>query len=592
MQRVHIFVSFLFVVVLLLAGVARGPLAALSAETDPYDITTASFLGDGSDTDRVRGTRIQSDGNIVLAANIGTTNPGGVAPILLNGASNSSSGAIVRLSPNGKTVVSVTRIADQIEDVAIDANDNIYVAAWGDGVIKLNSAATEVVWTKTPGKVLRIDATGSGYVAALVTSTNDPDASDPGSGTIKVYDPDNSEPKSFSGKHNTLDVCIDESSKTVISIGWRQASVSGTPVQIAYMRGSTYSGTEKYTAYDWSTDSTSDRFINKPENNMADTRGYRCSIGGDGKLYAAFEAAGGNHIFRYNPFDISTKVEIVGGFRWHEFSNTKSEHKTFFGRYEPGTGQYLLGQQFLTRLSASKGRAGNTARVNRGAIVADANGRVYIGGSSASNLPLPPYDGYEPEAGETTFNPYPDGYLGGAWFMIMSADFKTRLYVTRLATGGDTHAIDARILAGDRASIVFAGRTKSFDETYTQDALQSAAGGGEQDGWFAVMGPGVAPTEGPIARFTASSRFAYTAPLEVTFDASSSTAPDGGKIVSYEWDFGDGKSSSGQSVSHEYVNDDTYTVTLEIRDDQGQLSTATTTIIIGGSQVFLPMVQR
>lgn len=456
------------------------------AQTDPYAITTASFLGDASSTDRVRGARIQSDGTIVVAANIGSANPGGVTPILLNGASVASRGAIIRLSADGQTVVSVTRFADQVEDVAIDNDDTIYVAAWDDGMVKLNPAATDIVDIQTPGKVLRVDAGGSGYAAALVTSSSDPDRSDPGSGTVAVYTP--SGMNSFAGRHNTLDVCLDPTSQTVVTIGWRQARADGNPVQIAYLRGSTYDGTEKYTAYDWSTDNGSDRFINKPTNNMADTRGYRCAIGRDGKLYAAFETAGGNHIFRYSPFDIMTTVDIVGGDQWHEFYNTRSEHKTFFARYEPATGEYLLGQQFTNRLGPSKNNAGNTVRVGTGAIMADEAGRVYIGGASAAGLPMPPHERYTAKAGETTFNPFPDGYLGGAWFMVMSADFQTRLYVTRLATGGDTHALDARTLDDATTRIVFAGKTKNFAETYTQNAVQEVVGGGEQDGWFAVMG--------------------------------------------------------------------------------------------------------
>lgn len=463
--------------VILLAGLAM-------AQADPYVLTTASLLGDASSADQVRGARVQSDGTIVLAANIGAATPGGVAPTLLNGASANTSGAIVRLSSTGETVLSVTRLADQVEDVAIDADDNIYVAAWDAGMLILNPAANAIVDAQTPGKVLRVDAGGAGYAAALVTNASDPDTSAPGQGTIVVSTPDGT--NSFSGKHNTLDLCLDTVSQTVITVGWRQATAAGNPVQIAYLRGDSYDGTEKYTGYDWSTNNNSDRFINKPENNMADTRGYRCTIGRDGKLYAAFEVAGGNHIFRYSPFDITMKVDIVGGDRWHEFYNTRSEHKTFFARYEPATGAYLLGQQLTNRLESND--AGNTIRVNSGAIAADEAGRVYIGGASAWGLPMPPHAKYTPKDGETTFNPFPEGYLGGAWFMVLSADFSTRLYVTRLATGGSTHAIDVHTLDEDTTSIVFAGTTQNLNETYTLNAIQDTAGGGDQDGWFAVVG--------------------------------------------------------------------------------------------------------
>jgi hypothetical protein len=475
-----------FKVNLLLIAIAVCAFGASKNAFAQYSLSTSSFLGDAGGTDRIRGSRIMPDGTIVLAANIGTAAPGGLTPLLLNGATASSSGAILRLSADGRTVLSVTRVAAQVEDLAIDAAGNIYVAAFNGGSLKLNPNATSILWSK-PGRTLRIDAASDGTAAVLVTPATDPDKSDAGAGTISVFDAAGVQLSSFAGKDNTLDVCIDPTSQTVTSIGWRQASAfdgsSTQPVQIAYLRGTSYAGVIKYTAYDWSTDQASPRFINRITNNMADTRGYRCAIGGDGKLYAAFEVAGGNHIFRYNGFDIVAGVQIAGGDRWHEFYNTRSEHKTFFGRYEAGTGAYILGQQITNRLENG---AGNTLRVNTGTIAADAAGRVYIGGASAWGLPMPPHSLFTVRPNETTFNPYTSGYLGGTWLMVLSPDLRTRLYTTRLVTNGGLHSIDARSANGS-TRIVFAGTTKSFTETYTQNALQMAAGGGAQDGWFSVI---------------------------------------------------------------------------------------------------------
>ena len=68
--------------------------------------------------------------------------------------------------------------------------------------------------------------------------------------------------------------------------------------------------------------------------NMADTRGDQITIGDDGKLYAAFEAAGGNHIFFYDPKDIMKRRNDVfpklDG--WHFLANTIARtrgHRSF-----------------------------------------------------------------------------------------------------------------------------------------------------------------------------------------------------------------------------------------------------------------------
>ena len=57
-------------------------------------------------------------------------------------------------------------------------------------------------------------------------------------------------------------------------------------------------------------------------------------------------------------------------------------------------------------------------------------------------------------------------------------------------------------------------------------------------------------------------------PLPVTFDATGSYDPDG-SIVSYSWNFDDGTTASGSSVSHVFNSEGVYTVILRITDNQG-----------------------
>ncbi len=64
----------------------------------------------------------------------------------------------------------------------------------------------------------------------------------------------------------------------------------------------------------------------------------------------------------------------------------------------------------------------------------------------------------------------------------------------------------------------------------------------------------------------------------VNFDASGTTA--GSPIASYDWDFGDGNSGSGQLASHDFTQPGSYNVTLTVTDQNGQSATATETITV------------
>jgi len=59
------------------------------------------------------------------------------------------------------------------------------------------------------------------------------------------------------------------------------------------------------------------------------------------------------------------------------------------------------------------------------------------------------------------------------------------------------------------------------------------------------------------------------APFQVTFDASESRTPGQREIVGYEWDFGDGETGSGVSVTHTYTEPGDYSVGLTVTNDRG-----------------------
>ena len=78
-------------------------------------------------------------------------------------------------------------------------------------------------------------------------------------------------------------------------------------------------------------------------------------------------------------------------------------------------------------------------------------------------------------------------------------------------------------------------------------------------------------TSAPCANFTYTPIVPY-ANETVTFDASASTA-NGGSIVSYEWDFGDGTNGTGMFTTKIYTEADNYTVILTVTDDKGEKDT-------------------
>ncbi|MBA3700019.1 MAG: hypothetical protein H0W78_14315 [Planctomycetes bacterium] len=464
------------------AGMLLLVCCTVCAAVDPA-VLASGPLGVGGD-EVLRATAFQQDGTLVVGGTIGATAPGGLTPLVVGSATAASEGAILRLSNDGRTVLSVTRVSAAVFDLAIDSADRIHVAAGAGGYLVLSSDGSTLVRSKPVGFVRRVDV-GTDDRAVILRPSNTSDDSATGTGTVFLYNAAGDEVVNFAGYRNTLDVCLDSTSQTIVTIGWRQTSAfdgsSTQPVQIAYLRGSDYAGAAKWTGYDWSTDTASDRFLNKPTNNMADTRGYRVALGGDGKVYAAFECAGGNTIFRYSPFSITTTVTIVGGDKYHEWYNTAAEHKTFFARYEAATGAYLKGQRFVSRLSNGKG---NAVRVKNGNIAANTLGEVFLTGASASGLPL-------------SYEPLPAGsYTGGAFVLHMSSDFTTRRLCTRLSSGGSMEA--AAIAPGRLALVGSCGAT-----TLSVMPLQGSFGGGSSDGLAAVIALGDPSDTTPPATPTA-----------------------------------------------------------------------------------------
>jgi N-acetylmuramoyl-L-alanine amidase len=94
------------------------------------------------------------------------------------------------------------------------------------------------------------------------------------------------------------------------------------------------------------------------------------------------------------------------------------------------------------------------------------------------------------------------------------------------------------------------------------------------DGILSYLSPG-STNAPPTASFTYSCDG-----LTCQFDASASSDLDG-SILAYMWDFGDGSSASGLTMSHTYGTVGTYPVTLSVTDDEGATGTVTRQVTVG-----------
>lgn len=102
--------------------------------------------------------------------------------------------------------------------------------------------------------------------------------------------------------------------------------------------------------------------------------------------------------------------------------------------------------------------------------------------------------------------------------------------------------------------------------------------------------------QAPIARFTTDPAppTKLDPPLKVTFDASTSTDPDGGAETNmrYMWDFGDGTVTgwlTNPVIDHTFTTRDQFTVTLTVDDNQGGQDTKTVVALVGINK--LPIVK-
>ena len=114
------------------------------------------------------------------------------------------------------------------------------------------------------------------------------------------------------------------------------------------------------------------------------------------------------------------------------------------------------------------------------------------------------------------------------------------------------------------------GSTLTFEEWKAQSGEDASSAWGVPSAW-----PG---------SFAPSPQISYnhpggSVPITIQFDGSNSIDPNG-SITSYNWEFGDGTTSTAVNPSHTYSDLGRYRVSLTVQDNEGLTSSVSTTVLV------------
>ena len=132
---------------------------------------------------------------------------------------------------------------------------------------------------------------------------------------------------------------------------------------------------------------------------------------------------------------------------------------------------------------------------------------------------------------------------------------------------------------GAQATGIFATHQYTSPGTYQVRLTATDARGASATAAQSITVGGGTP---PTAAFT----FSPTAPAIsqlIHFTAEASRAATGRRIVSYDWNFGSGRTGTGITISKGYDTPGTYTVTLTVTDDAGLQATTSQNVTVGGA---------
>lgn len=144
-----------------------------------------------------------------------------------------------------------------------------------------------------------------------------------------------------------------------------------------------------------------------------------------------------------------------------------------------------------------------------------------------------------------------------------------RLWSTAIDSA-DVYLLRDTVIEETSAALIAAWAFNEGEGNSTTDVAQQYTGALSnvswvQDGYFVTQSPN-SENQAPQASATVDME-AGVVGQAFTFDASGSSDPDGDALT-YAWDFGDGTSEDGESVSHTYDTDGEYEVVLTVSDGE------------------------
>jgi YVTN family beta-propeller protein len=157
-------------------------------------------------------------------------------------------------------------------------------------------------------------------------------------------------------------------------------------------------------------------------------------------------------------------------------------------------------------------------------------------------------------------------YISGGNTGVVPVDLTSGVASTPVSTEGSFTGRLAILPDGSRVYVAQSGELRPL--ATSTNAFEAGVVVGNEPFALAIV-----PDQPPRASFTVNPG-TTTPGTKVAFDASASEDTDGGSVVRYDWDFGDGTSlpNGGPTPTHAFPKepeDGTYTVTLTVTDNEG-----------------------